>query len=128
MKEETLDWIEKAEEDYAAATSMMELAKPRLYSPICFHAQQCFEKYLKALLVEGEIYFSRTHDLIALLNPLLSLYPEWELHRDPLRTLNRYAIEYRYPGEETVTRATTSDALQILEDARTLILDELNLI
>lgn len=128
MKEETHDWVEKAEEDYTAATAMMELSKPKLYSPICFHAQQCIEKYLKALLVEREIYFSRTHDLIALLNPLLEIYPQWELHRDPLRTLNRYAIEYRYPGEEVVTRATASDALQILEDVRTVLRNELNLI
>ena len=127
MKEQTREWLEKAEEDYLAALSMMELSKPKLYAPICFHAQQCVEKYLKALLVEHNIYFAKTHDLTALLNILLTTLPEWELHRDPLRTLNRYAVEYRYPGEESIIRATAQDAINILEEARTLIRSELSL-
>jgi HEPN domain-containing protein len=31
-----------------------------------FHAQQCVEKYLKALLVAPGLAFPRTHDLTAL--------------------------------------------------------------
>ena len=127
MNEETREWIDKAEEDHDAAILLFKSSKPSLYAPVCFHAQQCIEKYLKALLVFHKIQFTRTHDLIALLNPLLPDYPEWELHRDPVRTLNRYATEYRYPGEERVGRSTAEDAIAIMFQIRQLIRSELNL-
>jgi len=36
------------------------------YDTICFHAQQCVEKYLKALLTSTHTDFPKTHDLIEL--------------------------------------------------------------
>ena len=33
------------------------------YDGVCFHAQQCIEKYLKAKLVEADIDFPKTHNL-----------------------------------------------------------------
>ena len=32
----------------------------------CFHAQQCAEKYLKAILISRQVAFSKTHDLLLL--------------------------------------------------------------
>jgi len=62
MKLLTREWVEKAEEGYRVARRERQ-AKPPAYSAVCFHAQQCVEKYLKALLQEHESAFSRTHDL-----------------------------------------------------------------
>ena len=45
-----LAWVERAEEDYAIARFALRRKPPFTYSA-CFHAQQCAEKYLKALLV-----------------------------------------------------------------------------
>ena len=45
----TLEWIEKAEEDYNAAKWLQESPNP-FHNSICFHVQQCIEKYLKAWL------------------------------------------------------------------------------
>ncbi len=47
---ELKSWIAYAEEDYSAAKTLYSLKKP-LLSAVCFHAQQCAEKYLKALLI-----------------------------------------------------------------------------
>jgi HEPN domain-containing protein len=48
--DESPAWIERAEEDYAIARSALRRKLPLTYIA-CFHAQQCAEKYLKALLV-----------------------------------------------------------------------------
>ena len=60
-----LSWVVKAEEDYEVARSALRRKKPFTYTA-CFHAQQCAEKYLKALLVADAHPFSKTHDLLTL--------------------------------------------------------------
>jgi HEPN domain-containing protein len=47
------------------------------YDGICFHAQQCAEKYLKAKMVEAGKPFSKTHDLEVLLNLAMTIEPLW---------------------------------------------------
>jgi HEPN domain-containing protein len=62
MKDFTLEWVNKAEEDYII--SMREnKAEPAIYSAVCFHCQQAAEKYLKAYMQEEGIEFEKTHDL-----------------------------------------------------------------
>jgi HEPN domain-containing protein len=99
MEKLTLEWIEKAEGDYASAERELRARKAPNYDSACFHAQQCIEKYLKAYLQEVEIAFGKTHDLSVLLDLVLPLNPSWELHRIDLRALTTFAVEYRYPGE-----------------------------
>ncbi len=55
MKPLTREWIKKAEADLA--TAQRELCARRLpnYDAVCFHAQQCDEKYLKARLQEANL-------------------------------------------------------------------------
>jgi HEPN domain-containing protein len=43
-------WVVRAEEDYVLSRSALRRKAPLLYGAT-FHAQQCAEKYLKALLV-----------------------------------------------------------------------------
>ena len=71
----TLEWIGKAEGDFATATREYRARKVPNYDSACFHAQQCAEKYLKARLQEATTPFPRTHDLEALLNLLLPIDP-----------------------------------------------------
>ena len=51
MKPLTHEWSQKAEGDYTVAATLWQ-AESTVYDAICFHAQQCIEKYLKAWLVE----------------------------------------------------------------------------
>ena len=44
---------------------------------VCFHTQQCAEKYLKARLEEGGLSVPKSHDLDDLLNRLLPIEPLW---------------------------------------------------
>ena len=103
MKLETGEWVRKAEGDYQVAAREMLASKP-IYDAVCFHAQQCVEKYMKALLVENDIPFPKTHDLIVLLDLCVGLIPELVTQRSRLAALSTYAIVFRYPGEEAIAQ------------------------
>lgn len=48
----TLEWIAKAEGDYVTMQREFEAQNNPNYDGVCFHAQQCAEKYFKAYLQE----------------------------------------------------------------------------
>lgn len=98
MKTSTREWIAKAEEDFAVAVSLARPRKTPLWSPVCFHAQQCAEKYLKARLNEAFVQFLKTHDLEQLPNQVLPLEPLWAAFRPALKRLTDSAVLPRYPG------------------------------
>ena len=81
------------------------------YDAACFHAQQCAEKYLKAILQEQSIPFGRTHNLIALLDLLLSRNGAWADARQHLEVLTVYAVSVRYPGE-SVDKSSAREAVR----------------
>ncbi|MEW6028229.1 MAG: HEPN domain-containing protein [Chloroflexota bacterium] len=96
---ELKSWISYAEEDYSAARALLKHAKPKLFSA-CFHAQQCAEKYLKAMLLLKDVDFPKTHDLISL-NMLCNqagIFTGFNPH--DLVELSRHAVETRYPGNQ----------------------------
>jgi HEPN domain-containing protein len=95
----TAEWIAKASADLATAGREMRARKDPNYDAVCFHAQQCVEKLLKAALTETGRDFSRTHDLNHLLDIILPVQPLWEAFRSSFQELVAYAVEYRYPGE-----------------------------
>lgn len=57
MKPLTLEWVEKAEKDWNSLQREIRARKNPNYDAACFFAQQCTEKYLKARLVEADIFF-----------------------------------------------------------------------
>lgn len=98
----TREWIDKAEGDFHTASREMRARKAPNYDAVCFHAQQCAEKYLKAYLQEQGQRFPLVHDLIELLELCLPYDGTFELQRDLLKDLTKYAVEFRYPGETAV--------------------------
>ena len=83
------EWVDKAEGDLATATRELGATDRPNYDAVCVHAQQCAEKYLKAILQEKRIRFPRTHDL----------------------------VDLRYPGA-AADRATAADAVETARDVR----------
>jgi HEPN domain-containing protein len=106
----TLEWVSKAEGDYSTAGRELRAHKSPNFDAACFHAQQCAEKYLKALLQEANIPFGKTHNLIALLELLLDFQPSWETTRSHLDYLTVFAVIFRYPGE-TADKPTARQAV-----------------
>jgi HEPN domain-containing protein len=105
MKLLTSEWVKKADSDFATANREIRVRKAPNFDAVCFHAQQCAEKYLKALLQEMNLPFARTHHLTALLDILISAIPSLELLRPQLQNLNAYSVSIRYPGESADKKA-----------------------
>ncbi len=95
----TEEWVSKAEGDFRTAEREFDAVAYPNYDAVCFHAQQCAEKYLKARLQEADVRFGKAHDLSLLLGAMLPVEPNWEDLRADLDGLTEFAIDYRYPGE-----------------------------
>src|SRR5262245_37094448 len=90
------EWIEKAENDLTAAAQILKLGKAAPTDTVAFHAQQCVEKYLKAILVYRSIPFPKTHNI----REVMALVPRrWRpaLDEDWQDQLTDYATVTRYP-------------------------------
>lgn len=110
MQPLTIEWVDKAEGDFATAQRELRARTTPNFDAACFHAQQCAEKYLKARLQEAAIPIPYTHDLIALLNVLLPVEPAWSTLVSDLRALSVFAVMFRYPGS-SADRTLARDAL-----------------
>ena len=116
MQPATSEWVAKAEGDFTTALREYRARKSPNYDAACFHAQQCAEKYLKALLQEENIAFDKTHDLVKLLSLLPTMIGLAAL-RGNLAMLSAAAVEYRYPGECAI-RETAKESIATCESVR----------
>jgi HEPN domain-containing protein len=103
MKKTTAEWVRKAEDDHLIAKQSSQSKKP-LHDGVCFHCQQCAEKYLKALLEELGISIQKTHDCEHLLSVLLPHHSSLKSLRRGLAFLTNFAVAVRYPGERASKR------------------------
>jgi len=123
---EISEWIAKAEGDYAVALREYRVRRNPNYDDVCFHAQQCIEKYLKAALVSKGRTPQKIHDLAALLKYCLQDYPLWSVLLRDLDMLSQYAVLFRYPGEKA-TRGRARRAVDATRRCRAEIRLALNL-
>lgn len=114
MKQSTLEWIEKAEDDWIVAQRAYRARKHPVYDAACFHCQQCAEKYLKAELNEAGMVIDKTHDLADLLKQVSVFVPSQTGLQLQADFLTGFAVQIRYPGR----RATKAQAQQALNDCR----------
>ena len=105
MKRLTSEWVQKAEEDYRVAEQLLS-SPTAVFEAVCFHAQQCAEKYLKAWLAEQDLRIPRTHDLDLLGQLTSPTAPDVAALASDLSRLAAFAVEVRYPGAS----ATAADA------------------
>ena len=121
----TLEWVEKAENDYAAVQQLLQASDP-LHDIICFHAQQCIEKYLKAWLQEANIPVPRTHNLEDLLALIVPTLPAWDHWQPDFKIITAYAVESRYPGPSRTTE-NTQHAMRVCDEVRRAVRTQLKL-
>jgi len=117
MKPLTHEWVEKAEGDFATASREGRVRKAPNYDAVCYHAQQCAEKYLKACLQEADMPFGRTHNLLALLDLLLPIAPALGILRSHLQAFTVFAVDVQYPGE-SADKAEAREALRLCRAVR----------
>ncbi len=121
----TLEWVLKAEGDYTVAQQSQHGQVP-VHDVICFLAQQCVKKYLKAWLQEANIPFPRTHDLKELLSLTVPTIPAWRAWQVDFSKLSEHAVDSRYPGK-FATANDTAHAMQICDAVRRSVREQLKL-
>ncbi|MBI2899893.1 MAG: HEPN domain-containing protein [Planctomycetes bacterium] len=119
------EWVQKAESDVLSARHLLKIKAGCPTDAVCFHAQQCVEKYVKALLVVRNVDFPRTHDIGELI-ALLCGRPRFGLPPDEERRLTGYATVARYPSGYdpiplTEARRPVRLARQVRREARRLL-------
>ena len=119
-KEIVKEWIYKAEEDYESAVSLVRKRKKPVPDSVCFHAQQCVEKYLKAFLVFHDIEPPVIHDLQVLKNLCSGINKDFNSLTPWLDILNAYAVDFRYPGEKASVEEARN-AVSIMKKVREFV-------
>ena len=121
--ERWVDWLEDAEDDYAAATDLARLGR---YSKACFLSQQAAEKALKALLMARVGRYERTHSVYALLLTAerSGIEVPQEL-KDAAEELDRHYVPSRYPNAwpwgPPHAHYREKDAENCLKNAKTIL-------
>ena len=103
MKKTTREWVKKAEQDYTLAVQGSQSDVP-VHDGVCFHCQQCAEKYLKGLMEELGLTIPKTHTLVLLLAALVLHHPRLRSFRRGLIFLTPFAVDTRYPGDNASKR------------------------
>ena len=114
----TRQWIEKAEGDFLTAEHTLCLGAECPTDTVCYHAQQCVEKYIKAFLTLEGTDFPKTHDIAE----LVALIPDagaTGLTAEQQERLTRFATVTRYPGDyPPITLAEAESAVEIAKSVR----------
>jgi HEPN domain-containing protein len=116
------EWIVKADNDLTAAVQILKLGTDAPTDTVSFHAQQCVEKYLKAILVYRGIPFPKTHSIPVVMALVPRSYRP-VLDETMQDRLTRYAGPNRYPesGPEislTEARKAVSAARRVRREVR----------
>lgn len=90
--------IRMAEQDWEILQVIKDAPRVGI-TGVCFHAQQCVEKYLKALLVSHGLTVERTHNLAALAVKLGDKAGPLPLSLEHLAELNPCAVTLRYDDQ-----------------------------
>jgi len=98
MNPAVAEWVSKAEGDFVTAGRELRARKAPNYDAVCFHCQQCAEKYLKAVLQTNNKHVPKIHNLIELLALCLQIDSSFEMLRADLIVAERYSVRVRYPG------------------------------
>lgn len=114
-------WAAKADNDLRNAEHTLLLEEDCPFDTICFHAQQCVEKYLKALLIFSGVDPPWAHDVRLLTGKLpAELTSRFDWGR--LLILNRYSVEARYPGDwEPILREDAREAVELARQVRDMV-------
>ncbi len=83
------EWLAKAEENFRVAIRENRYTEFPAHDTVCFNAQQCAEKYLKAFLIRQRMPVPKTHDLDDLRQRCEAIDSNFTLIANPLRGLYR---------------------------------------
>lgn len=114
-------WLRRAENDLKTGRDELATDDPAT-DTVCFHMQQCCEKYLKAFLIFHGKEIPRTHNLAFLtlrckeIDPEFHNLMEWGIH-----DLTRYAVIVRYGEPIFPSVEEAKQALKVAEKVRDFV-------
>ncbi len=127
MNEDTVrHWFTRAENDLKAGTDEFATERPAT-DTVCFHMQQCAEKYLKGFLIFHGKEIEKTHNLTVILTQCLAVDASFqELLDKEVDQLTPYATVLRYPDDFYMPDAKeTENAIHLAECTRRYVRDKL---
>lgn len=117
------EWFQKADEDINVAERL--ICDEGFAISICFHVQQCIEKYLKGFLTYHGIEFQRTHELEVILLECVQvdgLFRQW---LTSIIGMTEYAVAVRYPGGRNPSEQEARIAVATARRVRDFVLERL---
>ena len=94
MKEETKIWLKYSEENFDSAIILL---KSKLFNPCLQNVQQTVEKALKAILIDNDIKFKKTHDILGLRTLLSKKNIDIDISDEDCDFLNSIYLPSKYP-------------------------------
>lgn len=129
MNEPTVKlWFMKADNDLKAGSDELATDNPAT-DTVCFHMQQCAEKYLKAFLVFHGKEISKTHNIALLLQQCIDIDNSFaRLKNAGPALLTSYAVETRYPDDFYMPSVEECrQAVSIASEVKELVLAKVTL-
>ncbi len=96
MKDITNEWLKAAKDDLDTVEEL--ITEEHLTNIVAFHAQQCVEKSIKAMMEEFEIPFSKIHSLETLIEKLVDKI-DFDIENEIVLKLDKLYLDARYPGD-----------------------------
>ena len=115
MGKEYKEWLKRAKSNL----KMSKITKDKdiYYEDLCFEAQQCAEKSLKALLIAHNSEIPKTHSFSVLIAKL-EKYIDIPKEIREIGELSDYAVQTRYPGDYAeISREEYNKAIELAERA-----------
>jgi HEPN domain-containing protein len=123
MNEEIVKlWCFKADNDLKTGKDELATEIPAT-DTVCFHMQQCVEKYLKAFLVSHGKEITKTHNIALLVQQCIDIDPTFtKLKENGVAILTVYAVDSRYPDDFYMpTQPESQKAVNIAENVKKFV-------
>lgn len=119
-------WFLKADNDLKTGRDELYTDNPAT-DTVCFHAQQCVEKYLKGFLAFHNQEIKKTHNLTTILMDCVQIDPSFaELTAKQVDVLTPHATVLRYPDDFYVPPFEEAQhAIELAENVKRFTLDAL---
>lgn len=118
VSKEVLEWERFAEMDYVTANHLDKTLYPKQMEIICYHCQQCAEKYLKALTEHLGKEIEKTHDLGNLATTISETLEVPQSVLVSCAKLTQYGVKIRYPQEFEMSESHVKAALADMETVK----------
>jgi HEPN domain-containing protein len=129
MKDETRAWLSYADENLDVARLSLEHGH---LNASLQNVQQAVEKYLKAVIIEKDLEFRRTHSIREITGLLSGADITVDISADEIDLIDTIYVPSKYPVYSALPDALPepeicSDAVRIVEKVRISILEILDL-